>query len=87
MKKQKTGFWKTHPLLKVIMVLVVFFGTRLSLLDKCSDNWLCGLYFLLYGEGFIYFRWNIWHLARPQVPFKVSIRLFRFSCINYYYFD
>jgi len=26
MKKQKTGFWKTHPLLKAIAVLVLFFS-------------------------------------------------------------
>jgi hypothetical protein len=50
MRKQKTGFWKTHPLLKAITVLVGFF-LLLNLLYLINVPIIADLIFTFYYLG------------------------------------
>lgn len=94
MKKQKTGFWKTHPLLKAITVLVVFFlvlGSLYGINDPIVGYVVTIFYYMaggLYILGGIY---GIWldrrcHLKFPSVCLVFLVLIITISIVHFYLF-
>jgi energy-coupling factor transporter transmembrane protein EcfT len=54
MEKQKTGFWKAHPLLKAIAVLVGFFSVFFSMNTPIFADIAYLFYFFYYFVGGLY---------------------------------